>query len=313
LDRQIGKEDSMEEQVQDIVAEETTNDGAVEQTDVLEPFDPTFNPESGMYMADDVAEQPQPVAESVEQPQEERYEYWQSKYDQKASEYNRMEEKIKEYENVAPIAKHIEENPWILDNVAQSLSGNTPEVAGKTESQGLPKKPERPSKPSNYDPSEAYMDPESTSFKYRDSLDNYREDLVTYQEDMETHRINEADKQYQLQQRQQQEAMAQQQQRSMQTNLQENYGYTSERANEFIQYYSSPESISLENLVALDRLRNAPSTAEVETRQKATMMKNRQNRVNIPPPASVGGGENQPQYTDEDMFNLGLMQNKRTV
>ena len=303
----------MEEQVQDIVAEETTNDEAVAQTDVLEPFDPTFDPDSGMFMADNVAEEPQVAEQPQETPQEERYEYWQSKYDQKASEYNRMEEKIKSLENVAPIAKHIEENPWILDNVAKSLSGDTQGVSGKTESQGSPKKPERPSKPSNYDPSEAYMDPESSSFKYRDSLDNYREDLVSYQENMESYREEQQNKQYEAQQRQQQEAMAVQQQEAMARNLQESYGYTPDRATEFIKYYSSPDSISLENLVALDRLRNAPSSAEVETRQKAEMMKNRQNRVNIPPPASVGGGENQPQYSDEDLFNLGLMQKKKSV
>ncbi len=303
----------MEEQVQDIVAEETTNDEAVAQTDVLEPFDPTFDPDSGMFMADNVAEEPQVAEQPQETPQEERYEYWQSKYDQQASEYNRMQEKMKELENVAPIAKHIEENPWILDNVASSLSGNTPKVAGNTESRGLPKKPERPSKPNNYDPSEAYMDPESSSFKYRDSLDNYREDLVSYQENMESYREEQQNKQYEAQQRQQQEAMAVQQQEAMARNLQESYGYTPDRATEFIKYYSSPDSISLENLVALDRLRNAPSSAEVETRQKAEMMKNRQNRVNIPPPASVGGGENQPQYSDEDLFNLGLMQKKKSV
>ena len=303
----------MEEQVQDIVAEETTNDEAVAQTDVLEPFDPTFDPDSGMFMADNVAEEPQVAEQPQETPQEERYEYWQSKYDQQASEYNRMQEKMKELENVAPIAKHIEENPWILDNVASSLSGNTPKVAGNTESRGLPKKPERPSKPNNYDPSEAYMDPESSSFKYRDSLDNYREDLVSYQENMESYREEQQNKLYEAQQRQQQEAMAVQQQEAMARNLQESYGYTPDRATEFIKYYSSPDSISLENLVALDRLRNAPSSAEVETRQKAEMMKNRQNRVNIPPPASVGGGENQPQYSDEDLFNLGLMQKKKSV
>ena len=303
----------MEEQVQDIVAEETTNDEAVAQTDVLEPFDPTFDPDSGMFMANNVAEEPQVAEQPQETPQEERYEYWQSKYDQQASEYNRMQEKMKELENVAPIAKHIEENPWILDNVASSLSGNTPKVAGNTESRGLPKKPERPSKPNNYDPSEAYMDPESSSFKYRDSLDNYREDLVSYQENMESYREEQQNKQYEAQQRQQQEAMAVQQQEAMARNLQESYGYTPDRATEFIKYYSSPDSISLENLVALDRLRNAPSSAEVETRQKAEMMKNRQNRVNIPPPASIGGGENQPQYSEEDLFNLGLMQKKKSV
>jgi len=303
----------MEEQKQDIVAEETTNDVPVEQTDVLEPFDPSFDPESGMFMADNVAEEPQVASEPKETPQEERYEYWQSKYDQQASEYNKMEQRVKELENVAPIAKHIDENPWILDNVAQSLSGDTPKVAGQSESQGLPKKPERPNKPSNYDPSEAYMDPESSSFKYRDALDNYREDLVSYQENMESYRQKQENQRYEAQQRQQQEAMARQQQESMARNLQESYGYTPEKATEFIKYYSSPESISLENLVALDRLKNAPSSAEVETRQKAEMMKNRQNRVNIPPPPSVGGGENQPQYSDEDLFNLGLMQKKRTV
>lgn len=157
------------------------------------------------------------------------------------------------------------------------------------------------------------MDPESASFKYRDALDNYREDLVSYQENMESYRQEQENQRYQIQQRQQQEAMAKQQQEAMARNLQESYGYTPEKATEFIKYYSSPESISLENLVALDRLRNAPSSAEVETRQKAEMMKNRQNRVNIPPPPSVGGGENQPQYSDEDLFNLGLMQKKRTV
>ena len=86
----------MEEQVQDIVAEETTNDEAVAQTDVLEPFDPTFDPDSGMFMADNVAEEPQVAEQPQETPQEERYEYWQSKDDQQASEYNRMEEKLNE-------------------------------------------------------------------------------------------------------------------------------------------------------------------------------------------------------------------------
>jgi ATPase subunit of ABC transporter with duplicated ATPase domains len=305
----------MEQQVQDVVAEETTNDTIVEEnaTDVLEPFSPDFNPETGQFTGNEKVASEQPVADQEVQPQENRYEYWQSKYDQKVSEYNQMEQRIKELENVEPIAKHIQENPWVLDNVASSLSGNTPKVAGQSESQGLPKKPERPNKPSNYDPSEAYMDPESASFKYRDSLDNYREELVSYQENMENYRQKEADRQYQLQQQKQSEEMAKQQQLAMANNLVNSYGYTPEKASDFIKYYSSPDSVSLENLVALDRLRNAPSTAEVDTRQKAEMMKNRQNRVNIPPPPSVGGGENQPQYSDEDLFNLGLMQKKRNA
>ena len=88
----------MEEQVQDIVAEETTNDGTVETTDALEPFDPNLNPEGGMYVAEEEVADSQPVAETGES-QEQRYEYWQSKYDQKASDYNRMEQRMKETHN----------------------------------------------------------------------------------------------------------------------------------------------------------------------------------------------------------------------
>ena len=301
----------MEDQIQDIVADESTNDGLVENTEtVLEPYEDT-NQEGGMYMAEEGVETP--VEETPqENPEEQRHEYWQSKYDQKASEYNRMEQRIKELEQLEPIAQHIDNNPWILDNVAKSLSGDTPQVPSQEKSVESLKKPERPSKPSNYDASEAYMDPESASFKYRENLDDYREELVNYQEGLEAQRQAELNKQYEQQQMQSQQAMARQQEEAMMRNLTDSYGYTPERADEFVKYYSSPDSISLENLVALDRIRNAPSTAEVQTRQKAEMMKNRQSRVAVPPPASVGSGQPEAQYNEEDLFNLGLMANKRT-
>jgi len=296
-------------EVDNIVADESTNDVGVETTQpVLEPFEDT-NQEGGMYMAEEKVETP--VAPQ-ENPEEKRHEYWQSKYDQKASEYSKMEEKLKEFQQLEPIARHINDNPWVLDNVAKSLSGDTPQVPSQEKSVESLKKPERPSKPSNYDASEAYMDPESASFKYRENLDNYREELVSYQEDLEAKRQSDLERQYQQQQAQQQEQMARQQQEAMQQNLINSYGYTPEKASEFINYYTSPDSLSLENLVALDRIRNAPSTAEVQTRQKAEMMKNRQGRAVVPPPAGVGSGEPEPQYNDEDLFNLGLMANKRT-
>ena len=75
----------MEDQVQDVVAGETTNDNAVNEnvTDVLEPFSPDFNPETGQYAGNERVATEQPVAEQGAEPQEQRYEYWQSKYDQK--------------------------------------------------------------------------------------------------------------------------------------------------------------------------------------------------------------------------------------
>ena len=97
----------------------------------------------------------------------------------------------------------------------------------------------------------------------------------------------------------------------MQSELMNKYGYAPDKANEFIKYYSSPESLSLDNLVRLDKMRSAPSQAEVEQRQKIESMKQNQQKLSVPPPASAGSGYSEPQLTEEDAFNLGLMRNRK--
>lgn len=260
-----------------------------------------------------------PTFQNLEEvPQEEapkedtsRFEYWQSKYDQKASEYNKLEEQIGQYEKVAPIANYIQENPEILKGVAKSLSGDTPPVADNNEQMASPKKPERPAKPVNYDSSEAYMDTESASYKYREALDNYRDEMIEYSEQAEQYRIMQLEaKENQIRQAQQQYE-AQRQQDSTRNELMSKYGYTPDKAQEFMQYYSSPESLTLDNLVRLDKMRSAPSQAEVEQRQRAEMMKQKQNTLSTPPPAGVVSAQSEPQINEEDAFNLGLMRNRR--
>tara|TARA_R110000744_G_scaffold47257_2_gene104100 strand:- start:1353 stop:2288 length:936 start_codon:yes stop_codon:yes gene_type:complete len=256
----------------------------------------------------------QNVKSIEEEPQKEddsRFEYWQSKYDQKASEYNKLENQMGQYEKVAPIANYIQENPDILKGVAKSLSGDTPNVADNNEQMASPKKPERPGKPVNYDSSEAYMDSESASYKYREAIDNYRDEMIDYGDQAEQYRIRELQtKENQIRQAQQQYEM-QRQTDSTKTELVSRYGYSSEKAQEFMQYYASPDSLTLDNLVRLDKMRSAPSQAEVGQRQKAEMMKQKQNTLNTPPPAGVVSAQSEPQVNDEDAFNLGLMRNRR--
>ena len=301
----------MEDQQDNLfVADESTNEqGGNESQQVnLEPFD------DGLYNANNVAPvgTPHPATEQPQaNPEEQRFEYWQSKYDQKASDFNKAQEKLQELERVAPIAEHIEKNPWILDNVARSVSGDSPQVPSEDKSVASLKKPIRPDKPSNYDISEAHMDSESQSYKYQRNLDEYRDDMVQYQETIMDQQRQEYQTQQQAVMQQQQKEMARQSQNAMQNNLVNSYGYTPEKAQEFVSYYQSPESITLDNLVALDRLRKAPSSAEVETRQKAEMMKNRNGRLTVPPPAGVTSGQSEPNFTDEDMFNLALMNSKK--
>lgn len=242
-----------------------------------------------------------------------RFEYWQSRYDQKASENDTLKDQLGKYERISPIAEYIDKNPQILKGVARSLSEDTPEVAANGEPKESPKKPERPVKPANYDPSEAYMDSESASYKYRESIDNYRDSMIDYGESIEKHRIQELEAKERSVKEAQQQYRRQQDADGVRNDLVSKYGYTPEKAVEFLQYYSSPESITLDNLVKLDKVRSAPSQAEVEQRQKAESMKQKQGRMAVPPPAGVVSGQSESQLTDEDSFNLGLMQNRRQV
>lgn len=243
--------------------------------------------------------------------EQKRYQYWQSRYDQKASEFDTMSQKISEYEKIAPIAEYIQENPAVLNNVARSLSGDTPTVPSQEKSVELPKKPTRPTKPTNYDATEAYMDADSSSYKYRVQLDDFRDSMIDYQEHQEQMRIEENNKREAVWQQRQQETQRNQAVDGMKNQLVNQYGYTPEKAVEFIKHYSAPESLSLDNLVNLDRLRNAPSQAEVATRQKAEMMQNQSKRLQVPTPAGIVSGQAEPQFNESDLFNLGLMANKK--
>jgi len=240
-----------------------------------------------------------------------RYQYWQSRYDQKASEFETANQKLADYDRIAPIAEYIQENPNVLKQVAKSLSGDEPSVPSQEKSQELPKKPTRPTKPTNYDATEAYMDTESDSFKYRVSLDDYRDGMIDFQDQQEQVRINQLRDQEAMIVQRQQEYERTQAMDGMKSELVNRYGYESGKADEFMKFYSSPESVTLDNLVHLDKLRNSPSQAEVATRQKAERMTNQSKRLEVPAPAGIQSGQAEPQFSDEDLFNLGLMANRK--
>lgn len=294
-----------EETTQDI-AEETPYWG--EETNVedtpkveLEPF--------GDEEETQVAEAT--TTDNAQGDEQSRFEYWQSRYDKKASEHDALSKRLEEYNNIAPIAEYIQGNPEVLKSVARSLSGDNPSVPSEEKSNEAPQRPQRPAKPNSYDANEAVMDSDSESYKYRVAMDDYREGIVDYQEAMEVSRYNAMKAQEQQVAQQRMAYERQQAEVGMAEQLQNQYGYSPEKASEFMKYYSTPESITLENLVSLDRLRQAPSQQEVATQQKVQAMQNSQKRMQVPTPTAVQTGQATPNYSDEDLFNLGLMANNR--
>tara|TARA_R100000152_G_scaffold20306_2_gene13687 strand:- start:249 stop:1232 length:984 start_codon:yes stop_codon:yes gene_type:complete len=255
----------------------------------------------------------EPVVEGAVEPRddESRFQYWQSKHDQKASEAKAMESRLKELEDVVPIANYIRENPEALQSIAGHLSGNTQSVPAQAESKGLPQKPERPVKPASFDASEAYMDPESESAKYQQKLENYRDSMIDYYEEKDAYRQEQEMAQQQAYQQQQEEMRKRNYYNGVQSDLVNKHGYTPEKAQAFMQYYSSPDSLSLDNLVMLDKMKNAPSKEQIALKQRQDEMNRSNNRVNVPPPAGIASGEAPPQMSEEDLFSQALLQNKR--
>jgi hypothetical protein len=296
----------------------------IEEQEVIAVEDPSIPEENLMW--DDGAEtndvsEPATELEPTEQVQtpentegntdEQRYQYWQSRYDQKASEFDEMSKKLNEFENIAPIAEYIQSNPDVLKNVASSLSGDTPTVPSQEKSMELPQKPTRPTKPTNYDATEAVMDADSDSYKYRVSMEDFRDSMIDYQEQREVVAMEQLKaKETEIAQRQA-EYQAEQNKNAMLGQLVNDYGYTPDKAQDFVQYYSSPESITLDNLVNLDKMRSAPSQQEVATRQKAQSMASRSEMAKVPTPAGIASGQAEPEYSEEDLFNMSLMANKR--
>lgn len=241
------------------------------------------------------------------------YKYWQSQADKKASELNKVMEtlgvkdegelskEVERLKTLAPVSQQIMNNPELLDTVEQNLS-NGQATGNPQENQVQPlKKPEMPKKPRDYDADDALADTTSESYKYRMAMDDYRDAMINYQDTRF--------EQMQYAQLEQQQALQQEQElKSVHSTLTSQYELSSEDANQFIQTMSDPNSINMDNLVALWKMQGG--TQDVQQSAEATnttvdekmqeMMTERQ-RLATPSPVSAAKGEsNISESSDED-------------
>lgn len=255
----------------------------------------------------------QPVTDESASKDADSYKYWQSQADKRTSELNKVMEtlgvenpndldaKLNKLKNLEPISEHILNNPEILSSVKQDLS-NGQAIGNPQENQVQPlKKPEMPKKPTNYDADDALADPTSESYKYREALDSYRDDMLLFQD--------ARFEQMAQQQMAQQEAMQQEQDlQNVRKQLTSDYEMSSDDADKFIQTMSDPQSINMDNLVALFKMQNgtqdvqasAPASVDGIDPKMQEMMSERQ-RLATPSPVTAAKGEaNTSTSSDED-------------
>jgi len=175
-------------------------------------------------------------------------------------------------------------------------------------------KPTKPVKPADYDYSEALADPDSSSASYMQAKESYLEemsDFIMKKDEVRDEQMTKA----------KEEQFARQQHQETLTELQTKYNYTPQQANDFVSQMSSPESLSLDNLVKLHQMNmgNTPQAEQVSTKaqEKQQLMAQRNQKLSIPKPIGVQQGssvQSPSKNVEEKMMDAMLGDfNKRNI
>jgi len=223
-----------------------------------------------------------------------QYQYWQSQYDKAQRELESMKSSYEGLKDMEPIAKYIKDNPAVLDGVESSLSNGMPTGNPLKGNQVEPlKKPERPTKPANYDAIDAYSDPDSDSYKYRDSVDGYRDDMISFQEQRHTDMMGRVEDEYRTR-------AEKQNMDTLRTQLGTTFEFSTDQTDDFIKVMSDPNSMSLENLVSLYKMKQAPDREVAKNLRKAEQMRLQNEKLKIAPSVGIAPAESQEEVLAED-------------
>jgi len=293
------------EQVESNIVQENAQDQTVESNDIqADIFEQVFNPtgqdpfaaqasseEVIQEEAAPVESQPVSTPDTIEAKEDDsQFQYWQSQADKTKSEMEALKAEMEALKSQSAQSQKETSEPKLV-------------------------KPAKPVKPGDYDYSEALADPESSSAKYLASKEDYLEqmsDFILKKDELREQQMTKA----------QEEQLARQQHQDTLTQLQTQYNYSPEQANDFIAQMSSPESLSLDNLVKLHQLNqgNGPQITEQvspQAQQKQQLMKQRQEKLSIPKPIGVQQGQSvqSPSKNVEDKMMDAMLGdfNKRNI
>lgn len=216
-----------------------------------------------------------------------QFQYWQSQADKRQAEVDMLKSQMAD----------------VMSKVGQ------PATAPEVEKETVLEKPVKPSKPADFDRSEALTDPDSASAKYLAKQESYLEAMSDY-----VANSNERVMQTMTQTQREQEAIARDQ--KVVRDLQSKYNYTPEQANDFLSKMSSPDSLSLDNLVQLHKLKMNTGSQQVtqitpQAQQKAAVMNERNEKLSIPKPIGVqpGASDQSPTKNIEDKMMDAMINN----
>lgn len=271
------------------------------QTEPTSTSDDIFNEIFGATQEQLVTDSPNEVEsnpldnQTIDDPKSdpEQFQYWQSQADKRATEVDMLKSQMAD----------------VMSKVA------TPQAPEQAQKETVLTKPVKPSKPSGYDHSEALTDPDSASAKYLTTQQSYLEDMSDYVSNSSDRYMNQMNEQQKVQQATARDTKVIQ-------DLQVKYNYTPEQANDFMRSMSSPDSLSLDNLVQLHQLKQPNAAQQVtqitpEAQKKVALMNQRQQKLSIPKPIGVQPGasdQSLSKNTEDKMMDAMISQvSKRNI
>ena len=206
-----------------------------------------------------------------------RYQYWQSQADKMKAENQRLQTAMQQQQQMQQV-------PQVQQPVQEAPV-----------EQAFPPPPEKPGKPGQFSREEAYSDPSSESARYIDAVESWRDDMTEYNglksqydaaivqekvEKIEATRVQEAQRQEAFQRDRQQK-------NEVYKYVTGHHGLSKEQAVDFINTMSQPESVNVDNLVALYRLNKGGSPQQANPGQPSETFQQMKNAQQVPSPMGV--------------------------
>ena len=226
-----------------------------------------------------------------------RYEYWQSQAAKKDNELNEL--KSQQQQMMAMQQQMMQQQQTAAQPEAQT--------------EQFPSAPSKPKRPRNFSREEAYADGSSESARYLDEVEEWRDNMEEYKDlrhQYDLAVVQESlnkEKEARVAEVQRREAYAKQQQEIANVNnvVQQKYGLNQQEAASFIQDMSSADSLTMDNLVQLWRIKQgqgAPVGTPVQPTPSPTFEQTKRAQQ-IPSPMGVMPSTgNQAQGSTEDQI-----------
>ena len=195
-------------------------------------------------------------AEPTVNNEERRFQYWQSEADKAKNENQALKQQMNNMQATQQAMQQQAQQAPVQEQAAEVF----------------PPPPPKPETPAGFSRAEAYEDPNSPSARYLDTVDAWRDDMAEYSQlksDYNAAVVNEKmeaedARRVENVKRAQAQQQVNQQVKAVYNQVQGEYGLNPQEAESFVKDMSKPDSLSMDNLVELWRIKQG-SGAPVNT------------------------------------------------